>query len=374
MLKKWETSKYDYNFPVITDSHTFLNSISDIATLLFSLYEDIPNKFYFYKKSKYEIRFSGEQNLLTIFEERLPEFYYSFILSIGGNDNIIDSLITQLFIDKIIIFERKLSNSTITSVSNYYNISNMSFNDKYLQRALFKMDLIVNNRTQYSIIKKKINILKDMIKEKPTFKTIPIVLNIINSFNGRESEFYFEDKFCFSWAIFIISNGNTLWLKALSNSISKKSYDNDINFLVLSIILDDVNILTFYCDKGNNINTIIDNPYEEIKKINDDFINYYILEECEISPLSLSILLNSNDIFKYLVSNVDVDYLSGKYNESAIFFACKNVNFDFIKLLVENNCDLTIENINGNIASELLPMSKEADEIFQYLEHKRKAS
>ena len=33
-----------------------------------------------------------------------------------------------------------------------------------------------------------------------------------------------------------------------------------------------------------------------------------------------------------------------------------------------------IENINGNIASELLPLSQDADVIFKYLEDKRKAS
>lgn len=144
--------------------------------------------------------------------------------------------------------------------------------------------------------------------------------------------------------------------------------------MVLSIITDDVNILAFYDNNEQNFNTIINNPYETIKKINPDYINYNISDERDISLLSLSVLLNATNVFKYLISKVNIDYLSGKYKESAIFFACKNADFNFIQILVERGCDLTIENINGNIASELLPLSQDADVIFKYLEDKRKAS
>lgn len=374
MLKQWKTFNYEYDFPSITDSYGFLNTIKDIATLLFSFYEDIPNKFYFYKEDKYEIRFSADLNFLPIFEKRLPDLYSIFMKSLGNDMKLFENMINQLFIDKIIFFDRKIVNKKIVSTSNYHHISNMVFNDKNLLKTILNSDFYSDNKTIYYNIKKKINKVHDIVQENPTHEKISIVLNIIQSLNGREEKYYFEERFLFSWAVYIIINGNSLWLNALENFISKNTYQNDINFLVLGVLLDDVNILAFYGDKEKNINTIINNPYDDIKKINYDYVNYQLLDENNISLLTLSIILTSVYVFNYLVSKVNVDDLSGKYHESAIFFACKNTNFDFIKVLVDNECDLTIENIDGNIASELLPLSKEADAIFQYLEDKRKAS
>lgn len=372
MLKKWKIP--DYNFPPITDSKMFFNCVKDIATLLFSLYEDIPAQFYFYKETKYEIKFSENLNVLSVFKERQPELYYNFMDSINNDINVLDFMINQLFIDKHIFFKRKIINEKIISTSNFYHISDMIFIDNNLQNSFFYMNFNVNNKTRYSIIKKKIEIVKNIIQHKPSDEKVVFVLDVIKSLNGRGTIFYFEDKFSFSWADLIILYGDSSWLNELKTVISKKSYLNNVNLLVLSIITDDVNILAFYDNNEQNFNTIINNPYETIKKINPDYINYNISDERDISLLSLSVLLNATNVFKYLISKVNIDYLSGKYKESAIFFACKNADFYFIQILVERGCDLTIENINGNIASELLPLSQDADVIFKYLEDKRKAS
>ena len=250
----------------------------------------------------------------------------------------------------------------------------MIFIDNNLQNSFFYMNFNVNNKTRYSIIKKKIEIVKNIIQHKPSDEKVVVVLDVIKSLNGRGTISYFEDKFSFSWADLILLYGDSSWLNELKTVISKKSYLNNVNLLVLSIITDDVNILAFYDNNEQNFNTIINNPYETIKKINPDYINYNISDERDISLLSLSVLLNAKNVFKYLISKVNIDYLSGKYKESAIFFACKNADLNFIQILVERGCDLTIENINGNIASELLPLSQDADVIFKYLEYKRKAS
>lgn len=374
MLKKWKIFDYEYNFSSIADHSEFLNTIKDIATLLLSFYEDIPNKFYFYKEDKYEIRFSENQDLLKIFEKRLPDLYSSFMKSLNNDMNLFENMINQLFIDKVIFFERKIVKKKIISTSNYHNISNMVFNDKKLLKTILNFNFYSDDTTIYSGIKKKINRVYNLIQESPTHEKIFTISNIIQSLNGREGKYYFEERFLFSWAVFIIMNGNSSWLSELKKYISKNTYQDDINFLVLGVLLDDVNILAFYCDKEENINTIINNPYNEIKKINYDYVNYQLLDNNNISLLSLSTILASIGVFNYLVNKADVNYLSGKYNESAIFFACKNTNFDFIKLLVDNGCDLKIENIDGNIASELLPLSQNADAIFKYLEDKRKAS
>lgn len=374
MLKKWKIPDYNYNFPPITNSKVFLNCVKDIATLLFSLYEDIPAQFYFYKESKYEIKFSENLNVLSVFKERQPELYYNFMDSINNDINVLDFMINQLFIDKHVFFKRKIINEKIISTSNFYHISDMIFIDHNLQNSFFYMNFNINNKTRYSIIKKKIEIVKNIIQHKPSDEKVVVVLDVIKSLNGRGTIFYFEDKFSFSWADLIILYGDSSWLNELKTVISKKSYLNNVNLLVLSIITDDVNILAFYDNNEQNFNTIINNPYETIKKINPDYINYNISDERDISLLSLSVLLNATNVFKYLISKVNIDYLSGKYKESAIFFACKNADFNFIQILVERGCDLTIENINGNIASELLPLSQDADVIFKYLEDKRKAS
>lgn len=374
MLKKWKITDYNYNFPPITNSKVFLNCVKDIATLLFSLYEDIPAQFYFYKESKYEIKFSENLNVLSVFKERQPELYYNFMDSINNDINVLDFMINQLFIDKHVFFKRKIINEKIISTSNFYHISDMIFIDHNLQNSFFYMNFNINNKTRYSIIKKKIEIVKNIIQHKPSDEKVVVVLDVIKSLNGRGTIFYFEDKFSFSWADLIILYGDSSWLNELKTVISKKSYLNNVNLLVLSIITDDVNILAFYDNNEQNFNTIINNPYETIKKINPDYINYNISDERDISLLSLSVLLNATNVFKYLISKVNIDYLSGKYKESAIFFACKNADFNFIQILVERGCDLTIENINGNIASELLPLSQDADVIFKYLEDKRKAS
>ncbi|EPP7233308.1 hypothetical protein ACTOJ1_000162 [Shigella flexneri] len=374
MLKKWKITDYNYNFPPITNSKVFLNCVKDIATLLFSLYEDIPAQFYFYKESKYEIKFSENLNVLSVFKERQPELYYNFMDSINNDINVLDFMINQLFIDKHIFFKRKIINEKIISTSNFYHISDMIFIDNNLQNSFFYMNFNINNKTRYSIIKKKIEIVKNIIQHKPSDEKVVVVLDVIKSLNGRGTIFYFEDKFSFSWADLIILYGDSSWLNELKTVISKKSYLNNVNLLVLSIITDDVNILAFYDNNEQNFNTIINNPYETIKKINPNYINYNISDERDISLLSLSVLLNATNVFKYLISKVNIDYLSGKYKESAIFFACKNADFNFIQILVERGCDLTIENINGNIASELLPLSQDADVIFKYLEDKRKAS
>lgn len=374
MLKKWKITDYNYNFPPITNSKVFLNCVKDIATLLFSLYEDIPAQFYFYKESKYEIKFSENLNVLSVFKERQPELYYNFMNSINNDINVLDFMINQLFIDKHIFFKRKIINEKIISTSNFYHISDMIFIDNNLQNSFFYMNFNINNKTRYSIIKKKIEIVKNIIQHKPSDEKVVVVLDVIKSLNGRGTIFYFEDKFSFSWADLIILYGDSSWLNELKTIISKKSYLNNVNLLALSIITDDVNILAFYDNNEQNFNTIINNPYETIKKINPDYINYNISDERDISLLSLSVLLNATNVFKYLISKVNIDYLSGKYKESAIFFACKNADFNFIQILVERGCDLTIENINGNIASELLPLSQDADVIFKYLEDKRKAS
>lgn len=374
MLKKWKIPDYNYNFPPITNSKVFFNCVKDIATLLFSLYEDIPAQFYFYKESKYEIKFSENLNVLSVFKERQPELYYNFMDSINNDINVLDFMINQLFIDKHIFFKRKIINEKIISTSNFYHISDMIFIDNNLQNSFFYMNFNINNKTRYSIIKKKIEIVKNIIQHKPSDEKVVVVLDVIKSLNGRGPIFYFEDKFSFSWADLIILYGDSSWLHELKTVISKKSYLNNVNLLVLSIITDDVNILAFYDNNEQNFNTIINNPYETIKKINPDYINYNISDERDISLLSLSVLLNATNVFKYLISKVNIDYLSGKYKESAIFFACKNADFNFIQILVERGCDLTIENINGNIASELLPLSQDADVIFKYLEDKRKAS
>lgn len=374
MLKKWKIPDYNYNFPPITNSKVFFNCVKDIATLLFSLYEDIPAQFYFYKESKYEIKFSENLNVLSVFKERQPELYYNFMDSINNDINVLDFMINQLFIDKHVFFKRKIINKKIISTSNFYHISDMIFIDHNLQNSFFYMNFNINNKTRYSIIKKKIEIVKNIIQHKPSDEKVVVVLDVIKYLNGRGTIFYFEDKFSFSWADLIILYGDSSWLNELKTVISKKSYLNNVNLLVLSIITDDVNILAFYDNNEQNFNTIINNPYETIKKINPDYINYNISDERDISLLSLSVLLNATNVFKYLISKVNIDYLSGKYKESAIFFACKNADFNFIQILVERGCDLTIENINGNIASELLPLSQDADVIFKYLEDKRKAS
>lgn len=363
---------YEYSFSIIKNSMDFFNSISDIATLMFTLYDDVPSHFYFFKDKDYDVKLSNDKSLLKTFNERLPELYDRFINSLHGKT--IGEFINTLFIEKIISFERQLINRQVFSKSNFYQVSYMKFKNTCLYYNIFKLGLNIKSNTPFSKINQKINLFKDIVKKHPNPESINLAIKIIKSLNGRQGAFYFEDKYHFSWAFFIIFNGNTSWLNILKEHISTSSYDESIDPLLLAIVEDDVNILNFYFDVKNAKDFIVNNPYFEIKKIQPDYINNKLCDEANISLLSLSIILDSFNCFKYLVGKVDIDIKTGLYEQSAIFYACSELRTNFIDVLIENNCDLKLENKNANIASELLPLTSEGDAIFKRLENKRKAS
>lgn len=363
---------YIYNFPIIKNEDDFLNIINDIATFLFTLYSDIPSSYYFFKDKDYQVRFSNDKNVITTLHEKCPYLYQSFIYSLNGKN--INDLTQALFINNKLSFTRKIIDKNIYSKSNSYNLYSMRFKDVNLYYSIFKLELDVKSNTVFSKINQKINLVKGIIKKNPEESDKNKVISIIKSLNGRQGEYYFENKYHFSWASLIISHGNTLWLNELNEYISKNTYDMFFNSLVLSIFLDDINILKFYFNTFTEQDLIIKEPFLEIKKFNINYVNYRLYNEKNISLLSLAIILNAYNCFKILIDKIDIDQRSGLNEQSSIFYACSECKIDFIQLLVKKRCNLNLEDKNNHIASELLPNNPQADNIFIFLEDKRKAS
>lgn len=375
---EWAYSSFSYSFPLIESPDVFLNTIKDISCILYTIFDDNTGKFYFYKEdNNYHIKsFSNDQDILLTFEKKLPSLYSDFLNKMShihrDSQESINYMIEKLFIEKKIVFNRKRVKNEIISSSNIFNVIKMKFNDDFLYQHIYKIHPYIINNTNYSKINKKIKNILDILKECPNINNKKNVIENIKFLNGRSSEsFYFEMKYGFSWLLYIITEGNTLWLEEIGDFINPTSpLLTECNPILIGLIKDDINILKYFL---NNLNDIIQNPFLDIKRIIPSYENYIILDNKNISLLSLSILLGAFDVSLYLIKNgADVNLKSGALNESPIFFACRIISINFVELLVNNGADINIENKNNNIAAEIIPLCNDGNKIFEYLEKLRK--